>query len=126
MNISARALLSLVIAGGLLLGVPSPGTAGLISTSQAIALEQNGQARAIVDEYLLRDEVTAELASLGVDPELARVRAAALSGSELEALAGRIQEAPAGGDGVITVLGVTFLVLLVLELVGVIDIFKRI
>jgi hypothetical protein len=126
MNFSAKALLSLVIAFAVVVGLPSPGAAGLISTSQAIALEQDGQARAIVDAYLVREEVAAELAALGVDPELARVRAAALSGAELEALAGRIQGAPAGGDGVITVLGVTFLVLLILELVGVIDIFKKI
>jgi hypothetical protein len=36
-----------------------------------------------------------------------------------------MQDAPAGGD-VLVVLGVVFLVLLVLELVGVIDIFKKI
>jgi hypothetical protein len=97
----------------------------LISTSQALALERSGEARATVDAYLARADVAAELASLGVDPELARLRAAALSGSELEALAGRIQDAPAGGNGVIAVLGITFLVLLILELVGVIDVFKK-
>jgi hypothetical protein len=36
-----------------------------------------------------------------------------------------MQEAPAGGDGLIAVVGLVFVVLLILELVGVIDIFKR-
>jgi hypothetical protein len=104
----------------------SPAAAQLVSTSEALALEQDGDARLTVDTYLARAEVLAELTALGVDPELARLRVAALSASELEELAGRIEEAPAGGDGVITVLGVTFLVLLILELVGVIDIFKKV
>lgn len=120
-----RTYLAVGFAVGLVLGVPGPGLAQLVSTSQALAIEEGG-ARATVDAYLARSEVAAELTSLGVDPELARLRAAAMSASELEELAGRIAEAPAGGDGVIAVLGVTFLVLLVLELVGVIDIFKRI
>ena len=33
---------------------------------------------------------------------------------------------PAGGDGFLAVLGIVFLVLLILELTGVIDIFKKI
>lgn len=124
--LSARSVVATFIALGLVLGVPGPGAAQLVSSSQALALEEGGRARAVVDAYLAREEVAAELTALGLDPELARLRAAAMSTAELEELAGRIREAPAGGDGVITVLGITFVVLLVLELVGVIDIFKKI
>ncbi len=124
--LSARSVLATLIALGLLLGVPGPGATQLVSSSQALALEEGGRARQVVDAYLAREEVAAELTALGLDPELARLRAAAMSTAELEELAGRIREAPAGGDGVITVLGITFVVLLVLELVGVIDIFKKI
>lgn len=123
---SARSVLSTLIALGLILGVPGPGAAQLVSSSQALALEGSGEARAVVDAYLARAEVASELVGLGVDPELARLRAAAMSATELEELAGRIREAPAGGSGVITVLGITFVVLLVLELLGVIDVFKKI
>lgn len=124
---SARSLPAILLAIGLIVAAPSPASTGLISTSQALALEEQSQARVAVDVYLAREEVADELASLGVDPELARLRAAALSDSEIEELAGRIDEEPAGGDvSVIGVLGVTFLVLLILELVGVIDIFKKI
>ncbi len=116
---------TVVAAAILVLAGAWPGSAGIVSTSEALTLEEDDRARVAVDAYLQRADVAAELTALGVDPELARVRAAALSASELEELAGRIQEAPAGG-GVVEVLGITFVVLLVLELVGVIDIFKRI
>lgn len=102
-----------------------PARAEIVSTSEALTLEEAGRSRAAVDAYLKRADVAAQLTALGVDPELARVRAAALSASELEELAGRIDEAPAGGS-VVEILGITFVVLLVLELLGVIDIFKRI
>ena len=121
---AAGSILVSLVVYGVMLGAPSAGIAEVVSTSEALALENSG-ARQVVDTFLARQEVTAELTALGVDPEGARLRAEALSGEELEALAQRIEETPAGGDGVLTVLGVTFLVLLILELVGVTDIFKR-
>ena len=120
---TARSALVSVVVFAALLAVPSLGYADVISTSEALALEDSG-ARQVVDAFLAREEVAAELTALGVDPEVARLRAEALSGDELETLAERIEQAPAGGDGVVTVLGITFLVLLILELVGIIDIFK--
>jgi hypothetical protein len=121
-----RALRPSIVAlvGGALLLTPIGAGAQPISTATALALEQRAENEAVVDAYFAREEVEAQLAALGVDPELAKLRAAALSPSELAELAGRIEEAPAGGD-LIAVLGVTFVVLLVLELVGVIDIFKK-
>ena len=123
-NMLARSLLSSFVVFALVLGVPAPGIADVVSTSEALALE-DADARKVVDTYLARKDVAAELMTLGVDPEVARLRSEALSSEELGELATRIQEAPAGGDGVVTVLGITFLVLLILELVGVIDIFKK-
>ena len=120
-----RSIASVLAMIGLVFGFAAPASAQLVSTSQALALEEGSQARSTVDAYLAREDVAAQLATLGVDPELARLRVAALSASELEELAGRVEDAPAGGGGVITVLGITFLVLLILELVGVIDIFKH-
>jgi len=122
---TTRSALSVVLGFVLVLTLSAtPGHARVIPTSQALALEAGHDARASVDAYLSRQDVATQLAALGVDPEVARLRAAALSTDELAALAGRIDEAPAGGE-VITILGITFLVLLILELVGVIDIFKR-
>jgi hypothetical protein len=48
-----------------------------------------------------------------------------MSDSELATLAKRINETPAGGDGLLAVIGLTFVVLIILELTGVINIFNR-
>jgi hypothetical protein len=75
-------------------------------------------------EWLATDAVRNQLLELGVAPEAVDARIAALTPDEQRALAERLGELPAGGD-VLAVIGVVFLVLLILELVGVIDIFKK-
>lgn len=97
--------------------------AEIISTQEALAME-SGQALTRVDTWLQREDVRAELAALGVDPELARLRAQALSPAELMELSERIEELPAGA-GIIEALGITFLVLLILDLLGLLNIFNR-
>lgn len=97
--------------------------ASIVSTQEAMTMDA-GRALAEVDAWLMRDDVSRQLAELGVDPKTAQLRARALSPEELAALHERIEEMPAGA-GAIEVLGVTFLVLLILELVGVINIFNR-
>jgi len=72
-----------------------------------------------------RESVQSQLVALGVDVEAAKVRVASLSDAELQQLDGRLAGLPAGA-GLLEVVGIVFVVLLILELVGVIDIFKRI
>jgi hypothetical protein len=60
-----------------------------------------------------------------VDPIAANERIAALTDEELALLATELESQPAGGS-LLGVAGVVFIVLLILELVGVIDIFKKI
>ena len=104
-------------------GVPLQAYAGVISTDQAIATGQHMQRIERLQEMLAREDVQQELVLRGVDPADASERVAALTEEELASLAGQIDNLPAGGDA-IAVLGVVFLVLLVLEVVGVINIFK--
>ncbi|MFU8877777.1 MAG: PA2779 family protein [Wenzhouxiangellaceae bacterium] len=101
-----------------------PAQAGLISTGDALALE-DGSLDSRIEAFLLRDDVAAELAELGISHEIAMARVSRMSAAELEQIAGRIDEMPAAGDGVLVVLGIVFLVLVILELVGVTDIFKK-
>ncbi len=98
-------------------------TGGLISSQEALALERSGSVEQ-VQAWLQRDEVAAELTALGVDPALAQARVSALSPEEVDAMLHRIDEMPAGA-GVIEVLGITFLVLIILDFIGVINIFGR-
>ena len=108
----------------LLLAPWAPAWAGLVSTADALTAEQQQNSLATVEAFLERDDVVAQLAELGVDPVIAQERVAALSPAEQQQLAMEIENGTAGGD-IIGLLGVIFVVLLVLELVGVIDIFKK-
>jgi hypothetical protein len=104
---------------------PSLARAELVGTLQAVESATRAHDLAAVSGALARDEVRAKFVELGVDPALVEVRVAALTDSELRTLADRMDQLPAGGDA-LAVIGLVFLVLLILELVGVIDIFKKI
>ncbi len=106
-----------------LVGMIMPAQGQLVSTGDALALEA-GSLESRVEAYLLRDDVAAELAELGVSHEMAMARVGDMSAYELEQIAGRIDQMPAG-EGAIVILGVVFLVLIILELVGVTNIFRR-
>lgn len=119
-----RACVALVSLNLLSLGVQAPAAAGVVGTAEAIAASRSEGARVTVDAALARDDVRAKFAELGVDAAVVEGRLAALSESEIQTLAEQIGNAPAGGDA-LAVIGVVFLVLVILEVVGVIDIFKK-
>jgi hypothetical protein len=106
------------------LGFVQPATAGVVSTETAIELSQREATIERIDAVLARDTVQRQLEAFGVDPADARTRIAHLSDSELATLEERMNTLPAGANGALEVLGIVLLVLLVLELVGVTDIFK--
>jgi hypothetical protein len=119
-----RWLVHLVCLGLLNLGSPLVAEAGLVGTLQAVEAGTRAEDLAAIDAVLARQQVRDQLVALGVDPAQVASRVAALTDGELRALAGRTAEAPAGGDA-LAVIGVVFLVLLILEAVGVIDVFKK-
>jgi hypothetical protein len=98
--------------------------AGVISTEQLIGVIDRDAAIARIDAVLAREEVREELERLGVDAVQATERVAALTDQELQLLAEDLESLPAGGSA-LAVVGVVFIVILILELVGVIDIFSK-
>jgi lipid-binding SYLF domain-containing protein len=120
-----RACVAIVSLSLLSLGVQAPAAAGVVGTSEAIAAGQTDASRARVDAVIARDDVRAMFAELGVDAAVVEGRLAALSDEEIRTLADRIGEAPAGGDA-LAVIGIVFIVLMILEFTGVIDIFKKV
>jgi hypothetical protein len=118
-----RACVAVLSASLISLGMQAPAAAGVVGTAEAIA-SQDRNARAVVDATLARADVRAELERMGVDAAAIEGRLDALSEAEVATLAGQIGEAPAGGDA-LAVIGIVFVVLVILELVGVIDIFKK-
>lgn len=106
------------------LGSPLVAQAELIGTLQAVEASTRAQDLATVSSALARDQVRSQFVALGLDPAQVETRVAALTDSELRTLAGKISEAPAGADA-LAIIGIVFLVLLILEAVGVIDVFKK-
>lgn len=100
-------------------------SAGVIGTEQYLTVIDRDAALARIDAVLAREEVRSKLEHYGVDPIATQERIAALTDQELEMLATELEDLPAGGD-LLAVVGIVFLVLLILELVGVIDIFNKI
>jgi hypothetical protein len=115
----------LMIAVMFLSGVPLQAFAGVIGTDRAIAAEQHTQRIERLQGLLAREDVAQELVRRGVDPAAASERVAALTEAELATVAAQIDTLPAGA-GVVEVIGVVFVVLLVLELLGVTNVFTKI
>lgn len=106
------------------LGSPLVAEAGLVTTLQAASATTRTQDLATVNAALAREEVRAQFEALGVEPAQIESRVAALTDAELRTLAGQMADMPAGADA-LAVIGIVFLVLLILEAVGVIDVFKK-
>ena len=106
------------------LGTPVVASAGIIGTQTVIEASQRDADLATIQAGLERAEVRQQFASLGVDASMVEARLAALTDAEVARLADRMEQMPAGGD-LLAVIGVVFVILLILELVGVIDIFKK-
>ncbi|MGQ4661607.1 PA2779 family protein [Lysobacter sp. F6437] len=105
--------------------IVNPATASVISTQQALSADMRASTEADVRASLARDDVRQAMQQLGVDPTDADTRIASLSDAELVRMQGELDRLPAGG-GALAVIGVVFVVLLILELVGVTNIFNRI
>ena len=73
--------------------------AGLIGTGEVASAEQALAARDTVANFIDRTEVAGQLQALGLTPQAAKDRVAALTDAEVAKLAGQIQSLPAGADG---------------------------
>jgi|KBSMisStandDraft_5_1062788.scaffolds.fasta_scaffold1095999_2 hypothetical protein len=105
--------------------IQSAAHGGVIGTQQYLSAVDREAAIARIDAVLAREEVRGQLEHYGVDAAAAQERVAALTDEELQSLANDLDNLPAGGS-LLAVVGIVFIVLLILELVGVIDIFKKI
>ncbi|MGB5580039.1 MAG: PA2779 family protein [Woeseia sp.] len=97
--------------------------AAMIGTQQLIDHDMRGGQLTRVASLLARQDVAEQLVAFGVDPQLVQARVANLTDAELAALEGKLDQQIAGGNA-LGIIGAVFLVLMILEFVGVIDIFK--
>lgn len=117
-----RFVASLVIAATTLMGLPMQAQASIVGTDTALQSADSAAQRAQVTAFLLRDDVQKELQTQGLAADQAVERVAAMSDTEVAQLAGRIDQAPAGGD-ILGVLFTVFIVLLVTDILGLTKVF---
>jgi len=106
------------------MGLAGAASAAIADTSSLVSTDRASDLSA-VRAQLERADVRAKLEEMGVDAAAVDRRIAGLNDRELHRMAVDMQNAPAGGDAV-WIVGAVFVVLIILELVGVIDIFKKV
>lgn len=123
-GIARRVCVTVMSISLLSLAIPPQAVAGIVATDQAVSLAQRGVYLDRVNATLARKDVREQLLAMGVDPSEVGARVNSLTDSELASLSQRMDQAPAGGD-VLAVVGIVFIVLLILDYVGVIHIFRK-
>lgn len=97
--------------------------AAMVGTESAVAMEKRAEHVAEIKDWLTQETVKDKLTELGVDPANASERVAAMTAEELQTLHTRINELPAGG--IAEVVGIVFIVFILLELLGVTNVFTK-
>ena len=100
-----------------------PARAGMIGTEQILVQDESAAALSTVQNFMAGEQVSAQLAAWGVPPDAIAERVAGLSETELQQLASTIEAQPAGGSA-LAVVGIVFVVFIILELVGITNIFR--
>jgi hypothetical protein len=117
MNAFKRFTASALIVSTAALGMPMVASAGMVSSAEAFATQAQTEARAKVNAVLAREDVRSEMAQRGLSVEQAQDRVKAMTDDEVASLAGRIDQAPAGGD-ILGILFTVFIVLLITDILG--------
>lgn len=124
-QVCRRMLFRLVAISLMSVGFVQPSNAAIVSSQEFIDAESRSDRIVQIETVLARKEVIEQFARFGVTAEQAQARIRNLTDEELRQLEGSMGTDIAGGDALATI-GTVFLVLLILELVGVTDIFKSI
>lgn len=122
MSIYKRILASTLIFSTLAMGLPATAHAGIVSTQDVLSTSTATMNRAQVNSFLARADVRKGLLDQGIDAEAAQSRVNALTDAEVADLAGRVDQAPAGGD-VLGLMFTVFIVLLVTDILGLTKVF---
>jgi Family of unknown function (DUF6627) len=101
--------------------------AEMIGVQMLLDAQQRAEKVEKARTFLQREDVKEQMVVLGVNSDEVQERVEALSDRELNLLAQQIDELPAGAgaEGLLVVIGIVFLVLIILELVGVTNVFSR-
>jgi hypothetical protein len=112
MRIAATQLLCRFLAIALMMLPYQGAQAGMIGTGQAASPASAQVDRDTISSFLSRTQTVTELQSLGLEPQAARDRVAAMSDAEVSSLAGKVNALPAGGEGLILILLIVLIIYL--------------
>ncbi len=119
-----KAIIFTLVINILGMGFPQAAYAGLVGTEQLIDSSERVARLAKLERVLAQEVVRDQFLQMGVSPELVEARVAALTDQELQMLETQLNELPAGGS-VLAIIGIVFVVLIILEIIGVTNIFSR-
>ena len=119
LSLMKRAM-AMLVSLALVCSYSAPAWAGVISTEQVFQQRTAGEHAPLVSA-MDRQEVRQQLVDLGVDPEYAKARIAALDDEQIGEILADMDALPAGG-GVLEVVVAVLVVLVILDLVGVTDV----
>ncbi|WP_018233446.1 DUF6627 family protein [Thioalkalivibrio thiocyanodenitrificans] len=103
--------------------VTSPLHASMVGTGEVLAAEQGHLERAQLMQTLSREDMRRQMERMGVTPEAAEERVARMTDAEVAAINERLADLPAGA-GTLEVVLIILLVLVLLDAMGVTDIFS--
>ena len=113
----------LLVVGLLALSLPVPAAhAGMIGTEAVVNAAQVQQDRERLHQVLSRNDIKMQLIARGVDPAQVQARVDSLTDQEVQTLATKMDQLPAGGDFIDAVVFI-FLVLLITDILGFTNVF---
>ena len=124
LRLLARPVSYLVVLGLLALSLPLPAAhAGMIGTEAVVNAAQVQQGRERLRQVLSRNDVQTQLMARGVDPAQVQERVESLTDQEVQTLAAKMDQLPAGGDGALELLVLVLLVLLITDIMGLTNVY---
>jgi hypothetical protein len=116
-----RPIAILAIASFMMASVAVPAANAKLVTTERVASADVQTQRDRITSFLKREDVRAQMQSLGVSPEEAEARVAGLSDAEVSRISGKLDTMPAGQGALGAILGVAlvvFIVLLITDILG--------
>jgi hypothetical protein len=97
--------------------------AAMIGTDTLLNNAHSAQTRTSLQQLLARQDAQQQLLSMGVDPAWVKERTSRLTDAELARINQGIGQMPAGGDSVLGVLLLIFIIFVITDAIGATDIF---
>jgi hypothetical protein len=111
-----RTIASLLV---ICMAVPLPSQGAMLATDAALGAGQRDEINRLLD----RADVQSRLEAYGVKADEVKARVAALGDAEVAQLAAQIDSLPAGGDSILGLLVLLFVILLITDILGLTKIF---